>query len=70
MKNAAPLDILKTFFGNMKTGSTISLTLEQLIDPLSKLFVKSSQKRNLMSHGDAKVMYLFVISNTFINILV
>lgn len=63
MKNAAPLDILKAFFGNIKTACTISLALEQLVDPVAKLFVKSSQKRNLMSHSDSKVIYLCNVKN-------
>ncbi|GFY59533.1 telomere-associated protein RIF1 [Trichonephila inaurata madagascariensis] len=45
-KAAVPLDLVKTFFGNLKTGSVISCALEELALPLSKFFVDSQKKAN------------------------
>ncbi|GIX69054.1 telomere-associated protein RIF1 [Caerostris extrusa] len=43
-KSAAPLDLVKAFFENLKNGSMISATLESLAQPLSKYFFISQRK--------------------------
>ncbi|GBL94017.1 Telomere-associated protein RIF1 [Araneus ventricosus] len=46
-KGAAPLDIVKTFLGNLKTGLVISSALEELAPSLSKLFAISLTKTQI-----------------------
>ncbi|KAF8793815.1 Telomere-associated protein RIF1 like protein [Argiope bruennichi] len=46
-KAAAPLDLVKTFFGNLKTGVAISSALEELVPSLSKLFAISLTKTQI-----------------------
>ncbi|GFV39423.1 telomere-associated protein RIF1 [Trichonephila clavipes] len=45
-KAAVPLDLVKTCFGNLKTGSVIAWVLQELALPLSKFFVDSQKKAN------------------------
>ncbi|CAL1270895.1 unnamed protein product [Larinioides sclopetarius] len=46
-KGAVPLDLVKTFFGNLKTGVVISSALEELAPSLSKLFAISLTKTQI-----------------------
>ncbi|GFS89665.1 telomere-associated protein RIF1, partial [Nephila pilipes] len=66
-KTAVPLDLLKTFFGNLKTGSVISSVLEELAVPLSKFFAITQKKANANIIG-AKLEVLWNVVTSSIEI--
>ncbi|GFQ95186.1 telomere-associated protein RIF1 [Trichonephila clavata] len=66
-KAAVPLDLVKTFFGNLKTGSVIACVLEELASSLSKFFVVSQKKANASIIG-AKLEVLWNVVTSSIEL--
>ncbi|XP_054709140.1 telomere-associated protein RIF1-like [Uloborus diversus] len=59
MKSAAPLDLLKTFFGNIKFGNVIPFVLEVLAEPLATVISASGNKKTSSNALEPKLTALW-----------